>query len=194
MSTQIDPLQSITVAIGAIISQFGVKNTQLGWPDTKYFQVDGKLPSLFVFPVSDASKHLASRETVHAVVPNNYAELNGQNVLDGTISLNNTPTATVYKEQLRLFYLLQLSLFTNTPEDRSNIGWQIQQYFVSNPQLQIGIPNVETSIFKYKGQHSPPGETKFYQRDITFEVTARVLSQETVVLQSGGMTTTSTYS
>jgi hypothetical protein len=149
------------VALGPIVAPFGVKNTILGWPDTKFFTVDGNLPSLFVFPVSDTGKHLASRETVHASVTN----------ADGTI--------TVYREKLRLFYLLQLSLFTKTPEDRSNIGWQIQQYFVSNPQLQIGIPNVETSVFKYKSQHNPPGETNFYQRDMTFEVTARVLSQET---------------
>jgi hypothetical protein len=165
MTTQKDPLQSITEALGPIVTPFGVKNTLLGWPDTKYFQADGNLPSLFVFPVSDTGKHQASRETVHASIPND----------DGV-------TATVYKEKLRLFYLLQLSLFTKTPEDRSNIGWKIQQYFVSNPQLQIGIPGVETSIFKYKGQHNPPGETNFYQRDITFEVTARVLESETAYI------------
>lgn len=176
MITQIDPLQSITTAIGQVVAPFGVKNTILGWPDTKYFQVDGNLPSLFVFPVSDTGKHLASRETIHAVVPNS----------DGTV--------TVYKEQLRLFYLLQLSLFTNTQEDRSNIGFQIQQYFVSNPQLQIGIPGVETSVFSYKGQHNPPGETNFYQRDITFQVTARVLSEETAAVLSSGITFNSNIS
>lgn len=176
MATQKDPLQSITEALGPIVTPFGVKNTIQGWPDTKYFQVDGKLPSLFVFPVSDTGKHLASRETVHAVVPNG----------DGTV--------TVYKEQLRLFYLLQFSLFTNTPEERSDIGFQIQQYFVSNPQLQIGIPGVETSVFKYKGQHNPAGETNFYQRDITFEVTARVLSQQTAGTLSAGITFNSNIS
>lgn len=169
VTSQKDPFQTITDAIKPIVSQFGVKNTMLGWPDTKYFQVDGNLPSLFVFPVSDTGKHLASRETIHAVVPND----------DGTV--------TVYKEQLRLFYLLQLSLFTNTKEDRSDIGWQIQQYFVSNPQLQIGIPDVETSVFKYKGQHNPPGETNLYQRDMTFEVTARVLSQQVAGTLSAGI-------
>lgn len=165
MNTMTDPLQTITTAIGQKVTSFGVKNTLLGWPDTKYFQVDGNLPSLFVFPVSDTAKHLASRETVHAVVNN----------ADGV-------TATVYKEKLRLFYLLQLSIFTNTQEDRSNIGWQIQQYFVSNPQLAIGIPNVETAVFKYKGQHNPAGETQFYQKDLTFEVTARVLDTQTAYL------------
>jgi|SRR5579875_301277 len=166
---QKDPLESITEALGPIVSPFGVKYTFLGWPDTKYFDVDGNLPSLFVFPVSDTGKHLASRESIHASVKND----------DGT--------TTVYKEKLRLFYLLQLSLFTKTPEDRSNIGWKIQQYFVSNPQLQFGIPGVETAIFKYKGQHNPPGETNFYQRDITFEVTARVLDSQTSYVASNGI-------
>lgn len=165
MNTMTDPLQTITTAISPIVTPFGVKNTLLGWPDTKYFQVDGNLPSLFIFPVSDTSKHLTSRDTIHAVVNNP----------DGT-------TATVYKEKLRLFYLLQLTLFTNTQEDRSNIGWQIQQYFVSNPQLQIGIPGVETAVFSYKGQHNPAGETNFYQRDMTFEVTARVLDSQTAYI------------
>jgi hypothetical protein len=165
LTIQKDPLQSITEALSPIMSPFGVKYCELGWPDTKYSNVDGNLPSLFVFPISDTGKHLASRETVHASIPNE----------DGV-------TATVYKEKLRLFYLLQLSLFTKTPEERSNIGWQVEQYLISNPQLQIGIPNVETAVFKYKGQHNPPGETNFYQRDMTFEVTARVLDLETAYI------------
>lgn len=168
MTAQKDPLQSIWEALGPILGTFGVKNTLLGWPDTKDFQVDGNLPLVSIFPVSDTGKHLASRETVHASIPND----------DGI-------TATVYKEKLRLFYLLQLSLFTKTPEDRSDIGWQIQRYLVSNPQLQIGIPGVETSVFKYRGQHNPPGETNFYQRDIMFEVTARVLDSETAIISTG---------
>lgn len=170
MTTQQDPLQSITEALAPIMMTFGIQNTLLGWPDTKDFQMDGNLPLVAVFPVSDTSKHLVSRENVHATIPNE----------DGV-------TATVYKEKLRLFYLMQISLFTKTPEDRSNIGWQIQQYLVSNPQLQIGIPDVETSIFKYKGQRNPPGETNFYQRDMTFEVTARVLDSETAYMASQGV-------
>ncbi|NRD80286.1 hypothetical protein HPT25_23470 [Bacillus sp. BRMEA1] len=182
MNTQKDPLQSIQEAIKPIVAPFGVKTTLLGWPDPKYFQVDGNLPLLAILPVSDTTKHLASRETVHASIPNPYVTLNGQDQLDGTDLLNNAPTATVYKETLRLFYLLQLSIFTKTPEDRSNIGWQIQQYFVNNPQLSFGIPGVETGVFKYKGQHDLPGETNFYQRALTFEVSARVLDSELAYL------------
>lgn len=165
MNVQTDPLQSITLALRTIIVPLGVKNVDLGWPDSKFFQADGNLPSLAVFDVSDSGKHLASRETVHAVVNN----------ADGV-------TATVYKEQLRKFYLLQLSLFTYTAEDRSNIGWMIEQYLTTNPRLQIGTLGldkngnpIETAVFKYRGQHNPPGESRFYQRDIMYEVTARVL-------------------
>jgi hypothetical protein len=164
MNVQTDPLQSITTSLRTALGSLGLKNVILGWPDTKFFDADGNLPSLFLFEVSDTAKHLASRESIHAVVNN----------ADGT--------ATVFKEKLRMFYLLQLSLFANTQADRSNIGWSIQQYLTSNPQLQIGIPGVETAVFKYMGQHNPPGETRFYQRDMTFEVTARVLDAQTAAL------------
>ncbi|GIM47037.1 hypothetical protein DNHGIG_25860 [Collibacillus ludicampi] len=165
MNVQIDPLQSITKALQDVFLPMGLKNVILGWPDTKFFTVDGNLPSLFIVQVNDSGKHLASRESIHATVPNS----------DGQ-------TATVYKEKLRIFYLLQLSLFAYTQEDRSNLGWMIQQYLVSNPQLQIGIPGVETAVFKYRGQHNPPGETRYYQRDMNFEVTARVLDASTAYI------------
>jgi hypothetical protein len=159
---QKDPLQSITLALQPIFSGFGIKSTQLGWPDTKFFSVDGNLPTVAIVQVGGNSKHQASRQSVHAVVNNG----------DGT--------STAFYEQERLFLLLQISLFTNTPQDRSDIGWSIQQYLVSNPQLQIGIPGVETSVFKLKGiPRDSEGETNFYQRDITFEATARVLDAET---------------
>lgn len=165
MNVQTDPLQSITLALRNIIVPMGIKNVDLGWPDTIFFQADGNLPSLAVLDVSDSGKHLSSRETVHAKVNNP----------DGV-------TCVVYKEQLRKTYLMQLSLFAYTSEDRSNLGWVIEQYLTTNPQLQIGIPNVETAVFKYKGQHNPPGETRFYQRDLMYEVTARVLDASTVYL------------
>jgi hypothetical protein len=164
MTTQLDPLQSIRIALNGILTlqPFNLKNVILGWPDDKYFQVDNNLPSLAIFQVSDSGSHKVSRETTHAVVNN----------ADGV-------TSTVYKERLRVTYLVQLSLFTYTEQDRSNIGWMIQQYLVSNPQLVLDANGVETSIFSYKGQHNPPGETKFYQRDMNFEVTARVLDIST---------------
>lgn len=164
MTIQTDPLQSITLALRTLFTTapFNLKNVILGWPDSKFFQADGNLPSLAIFEVSDTGSHKASRETTHAVVQN----------LDGI-------TNTLYKEKLRVTYLLQLSLFTYTEQDRSNLGWMIQQYLVSNPQLVLDANGVETSIFSYMGQHNPPGETKFYQRDMNFEVTARVLDIST---------------
>lgn len=159
---QIDPLQSITLALQPIFAPFGVKHTLLGWPDTKFFGADGNLPAVAIISANDKGRNLASRETIHAAILNP----------DGL-------TYTVYREKLRVTYLLQISLFTYTPEDRSNIGWQIEQYLVTNPQLQIGIPGVETAVFHYRGQRDAPGETRFYQRDIQFEATARVLSTET---------------
>ncbi|MDB5083312.1 MAG: hypothetical protein JWN30_198 [Bacilli bacterium] len=163
--SQADPLQSITAALRPIISPMGIdpNKVMLGWPQPKFFQVDGNLPALAIFSVSDSGKNVVSRENVHAVVKTGL-------------------TAMVYKEALRKTYLLQFSLFAYTPEDRSNIGWSIEQYLSSNPQLQIGIPGVETAIFKYKGHHDAPGEAKFFQRDINYEVTARVLVEASAYL------------
>lgn len=159
---QKDPLQSITLALQPIFANFGVLNTQLGWPDTKFFTADGNLPAVAIVSAGGNAKNIVSRETVHAIVQNG----NG--------------TATAYYEKLRLFYLLQISLFTYTPQDRSNIGWNIEQYLVTNPQLQFGIPGVETAIFLMKSiPHDDEGETNFYQRDLTFQVQARVLDAET---------------
>lgn len=163
---QTDPIQSIITALQNIFMPSPFKNVVGGWPDTQYFTVDGNLPSLFIFFVGETGKHLASRENVHAVVKD-----------------ANGTTATVYKEKLRLSYLFQLSVFASTPEDRSNLGWQVKQYLVSNPQLQIGTlgAGVETAVFAFKGERDDQGETKFYQRDITFEVSARVLDAQTAV-------------
>jgi hypothetical protein len=162
MNLQKDPIESISIALQNTFSNLGIKKIFVGWPDTKYLSVDNNLPTLAIFQISDRGEHKTSRETVHAIVPS----------ADGL-------TATVYKEKLRLTYLLQLSIFTSTPQQRASLGWSIQQYLVSNPQLQIGIPGVETAVFSYKGQHNSQGETNFYQRDLTFNVTARVLDAQT---------------
>lgn len=176
MNEQRDPLQTIAEAIQTLVEPFGIKETILGWPDPKQFDVDGSLPILAIFPVSDGGKTVTSTETIHATVDNG----------DGTV--------TVYKERLRKVYTLQFSLFTYTAEDRSNIGWSIEQYFTTNRRLEFGIAGVESGIFKYRGQRNPQGETKFFQRDITYEVTARVLDATTGVHKAGTIRMNSTIS
>lgn len=162
MNVQTDPLQSIVTALrGIFVQPNQFQDVMLGWPDTKFFDVDGNLPIIAVVEAGITGKHLTSRENVHASV----TDVNGN-------------TATVYTEQLRLYYLLQLSIFTNTPQDRSNLGWIVQQYLTTNPQMSIGTLGVETAVWTFKGLRDAPGETKFYQRDLTFEVTARVLDAQ----------------
>lgn len=165
MNVQVDPLQSITTALSGIFTGLGFSSVILGWPDPSLFQMDNKLPLLAVYNTSSNGKHLSSRDSIHAT------KLNTSGL-----------TATVYQEKLRLFYLLQLSIFAHTVEDRSNLGWIVQQYLTSNPQIPIGIPGVETSVFSFKsGPHDLSGEAKLFQRDLTFEVTARVLDAQTLV-------------
>jgi hypothetical protein len=165
MNTQTDPLQSITVALQNLFVPKGLVSVNYGWPDANFLTVDSNFPTLFVYSNSDTAKYMASSERVHAVINNS----------DGL-------SATVYKEKLRKIYMLQLSLFTKTQDDLQNYGWMIEQQLVTYPLLQIGIPNVETALFKYKSQNNPLAETGYYQRDMIFETTARVLDASTAYL------------
>lgn len=134
-----------------------LKNAQAGWVEPKFLSVDKNLPAVFFIQVSETSKNIASRLKTHKTVTNP----------DGK-------TGFIYTEQLRLFFLLQISLFTNTKSDRASIGWSIKQYLVTN--YRLSLTDGEFAMFKLKGDHqSQKGETNFYQRDLTFEVSARVL-------------------
>lgn len=165
MTTQQDPLLSITDALRDLFVPKGIVSVNLGWPDATFLTTDTNFPCLWVYSASDKGQYLASTESVHAFVTN----------ADGI-------SATVYKEKLRKIYTLQLSLFTKSDADRSSYGWMIEQQLVTYPQLQIGIPNVETALFKYKSQYNPLAETNYYQRDINFDVTARVLDANTAYI------------
>jgi|GEM_PF-5662314 len=158
MNLQQEPLQVIGTALATALKAQSsqLKNATLGWPDTKWLGVDGNLPSVFFMEISETSKNVVSRYKIHKVVDNG----------DGT--------GSIYTEQLRLFLLLQVTLFTNTPQDRAAIGWIIKQYLVTNYRLLLS--DGEYAMFKLKGDHqSGEGETNFYQRDLTFAVSARVL-------------------
>lgn len=169
MNNQIDPLQSIATALSTIFTSLGISHTTLGFPEPKQLEVDGYLPAIGILSVSDHGNHIVSRESIHSSV----------NSLDGL-------TSTVYREKLRIMFLLQISIFTATVEQRSELGWKILQYLVTHNQLTIGnlgvgtngLP-VETALFKYGHQHDDIGETGFYQKDLVFEVSARVLDAET---------------
>ncbi len=172
MNLQKEPFQAICEALAAAINDQIViynnsipgvmgqipqlKNAQVGWPDPKWLQVDGNLPAVFFVQISETGKNIVSRFKVHKVVDNG----------DGT--------GTVYTEQLRLSMMLQMSLFTNTPQDRAALGWLIKQYMITN--YRLALADGEYAMFEFKGDHQgKQGETNFYQRDMTFTVTARVL-------------------
>lgn len=157
MNLQDEPFKVICEALAQVLKATvpTLKRAQIGWPDVKFLQVDSNLPSVFFWEVSDTEKNVVSRLNVHKSTSNP----------DGS--------GYVYTEQGRIFYLLQISLFTNTLEDRSSIGWVIMQYLITNYRLTLA--DGETATFKYKGKHDDQGETNYYQRDITFEVWTRVL-------------------
>lgn len=158
MNIQIDPYQAICEALESVLKAQvpKLKNVKAGWPDPKFLKVDGNLPSVFLLDISETSKNIANRLQVHKNI------------------INSDGTGYIVTEQKRLFFLLQLSLFTNSQTDRASIGWTIKQYLTSN--YRIPLADGEFALFKEKGDHSSKkGETNFYQRDLTFEVTARVL-------------------
>ena len=161
MNLQAEPFVAICEALKvALQAQIpALKRIQIGWPDAKFLQVDGNLPSVFFVEVSDIGKNVVSRLSIHKKTLN----------ADGN-------TGYIYTEQGRIFYLLQISLFTNTKEDRSSIGWAIMQYFITNYRLTLA--DGETATLKYKGKHDDEGETNYYQRDITFEAWTRILDAQ----------------
>ncbi|MCF8566910.1 hypothetical protein LLE49_19510 [Alicyclobacillus tolerans] len=155
-----DPFDAICTALSTQLMSLvpSLKNAVQGWPDPKWFEDTGaNFPSVFFVMVSDKGKSMTSRNLVFASVKNP----------DGS-------TANVYYERERLQYLLQISLFTTDPQERLDIGWAIKQYLINTMQLPINA--VDTARFVYTGHdHMPEGRDNFYQRDIGFEVTARVL-------------------
>lgn len=158
MNIQEEPFKVICEALAPILKDQApqLKNAIAGWPDPKWLKVDGNLPSIFFVQVSEISKNVTNRLDIHKQITNP----------DGT--------GYIVTEQLRIFFLLQISLFTNTPQDRASVGWAIKQYLATN--YRIPLLDGEFTMLKLKGDHeSEKGETNFYKRDLTFEVTARIL-------------------
>lgn len=134
-----------------------LKHVLIGWPEPKYLGEDANLPAVFFTETSEKGKNIVSRRAVHKIIDNG----------DGT--------GQIVREVLRLYYMLTITLFTNTPEDRASIGWGVKQYLVSNYRLIMA--DGESAMFKYGGDHeSEKPSLRRYQRDMTFTVQARVLA------------------
>ena len=164
MNEQIEPFQAIATALQTVLQANvpGLKTVQIGWPDTRWSGVDHAtpqgppLPGLFLVQVSEVGKNYCSRFLRHKT------------------TIGTGGAGQVYTEQLRLAIMLQMSLFTNTPQDRAAIGWAIKQFLTTNYRQPLA--DGEYTILKLHGDHqSAKGETNFYQRDLTFVASARVL-------------------
>ncbi|EPZ47635.1 hypothetical protein [Alicyclobacillus acidoterrestris] len=153
-----DPLDAIHGALEQALMALcpSLKGVWIGWPDPKWLENTGaNLPSVFLVNVSQTAKSMTSRNLVYATVENE----------DGTFN--------VYYERERITYLLQLSLITTDPQQQLDIGWAIKQFLVNTIQLPINA--VDTARFLLKDDHLISGIDNYYQRDLTFEVSARVL-------------------
>lgn len=129
------------------------------WPDPKWLEDTGvNFPSVFFVLAGESGKSMTSRKNVFKAIPNP----------DGT--------QNVYYETMRLTYLIQISLFTSDEQSRLDIGWQIKQHLVNS--IQFPINEVDTARFIYKDDRMPNGKDNLYQRDLTFEVSARLFKGE----------------
>lgn len=172
MNLQEEPFQAISEALsgillnnvyaqdlamlGTIASLNPIKNAQIGWPDPKFLSVDGNLPAVFFVQVSEIAKNIVSRHKVHKT------------------TVNPDGSGYVFREQMRLFFMFQMSIFTNSAEDRAAIGWAIKQYLITN--YRLALADGEYAMFELKGDHqSFKPDSKYYQRDLTWMAQARVL-------------------
>lgn len=158
MNIQKEPFQAVCEALAPVLKTQSpeLKNAIAGWPEPKWLKVDGNLPSVFFVQISETSTNKTNRLDIHKKI------------------INPDGTGYIVTEQLRLFFLLQITLFTNTPQDRTAIGWEIKQYLGTSYRLPLS--DGEFAKFKLKGdRQSEKGETNYYKRDLTFEVTARIL-------------------
>ncbi|KEO82998.1 hypothetical protein [Tumebacillus flagellatus] len=163
---QTDPLQSITQTLRTLTTPMGVVTVSQSWPDPNVTSVETNLPCLFVYPVRERGTYIGSVNTVFATVKN----------ADDT-------TATIYREKQRKTYELRLTLVTATADELSRIGWKIEQALNTNTRLNTGNPLVDIVTFTYFGQYNaPPSDAGAHQRDMTFNVSVRVLDAETVYL------------
>lgn len=160
----VDPWDAVCIALGNQIKTLvpALKYAAQGWPDPKWLEDTGvNFPSMFFVKVAEDSKAMTGRDNIYASIDNP----------DGT--------KNVYYELQRNQYLIQISLFTTDPQQRLDIGHAIKQFLIRT--VRIPINAVDTARFFYKGHdRMPEGRDNFYQRDIGFEVTARMLDGEVV--------------
>jgi len=173
---QKDPWEAICEALQyQIYSRFAeIKFALEGWPDTKFISIDGNLPSIFFLDIDGGqSENKVSRLQEHKRV---YFP-------DGT--------GLIFTEQQRKTFILQMSLFTYTKEDRARLGIVIERYFETNYHIPLrefscAIPGTGNLLKQEFVQmlprgapHDGQGETRFYQRDFTFEATGRIFDIKT---------------
>lgn len=148
----VNPFEAIATALAtALQTQFPqLLVAQAGWPDTKWLTTDGNKPGVFFVEVSESGAPARSRYQPWA-----------------------TDAVTTYYETSRQQLLIQITQVSSTPEERSSLGYGIQQYLIN--LLQLPLADGQKSLIRYKGDVSPQGETNFYMRHLTFQFQARIL-------------------
>ena len=162
MLCQNEPMFDIAQNVGGILkTQFPViKNAVIGWPDRKFLQVEKNLPAIFFTDVSEKSEHQNPQFARSSTTPN-----------------------SIKFEKMMVWILVQITLFTNTSEQRDNLGFGIKQYLVSDYHIPIldytqatPADTGEFLLLTLMGDHrEEKGEANLYQRDLTFKIQTRIL-------------------
>lgn len=170
VNIQNEPFVDVTNTLGAVLkAQFPViKHAIIGWPESKWLQVDRNLPAIYFVDITEHGEYATSQLETHRTIRND----------DGT--------GFIVKEKQRLHTLMQITLFSHTKAERDALGWGIKQYLIRNFRMELidylkptPMPTGEYMMLKYAGDHKEEkGEANFWQRDLTFLVQTRVLDAE----------------
>jgi hypothetical protein len=168
LNIQNEPMLDIAYNLEAIIlANFpAIRHVKMGWPDRKWIQVEHNLPAVFLVDISEKATRMRPLDEVSSTIDNG----------DGT--------GLVVYEQARLHTLVQMSLFTHTKADRDQLGWGLKQHFVTNYRIEIVDYTLATPaatgeslmLFLRGDRKEMAGEANFWQRDLTWEIQARLLN------------------
>jgi len=128
------------------------------YPDPSYFKA--KTPAVGLLKIGGKARDFVTPGDSHVTLPVNP---------DGTLP--------VVGEWKRYSYLLQLSVFTETKRERSELGQTIEEYLQKKRYHALpGDPFGDYTVVLVQGvPHDSKGEVGFYQRDFTLKCSGRLL-------------------
>lgn len=159
-----DPVLLIYEALKvAVRAATGTQMTvKADYPDPSHFKF--KTPAVGLLKISGTARDFVTPGDSHVTLPVNP---------DGTLP--------VVGEWKRYWFLLQLSVFTETKRERSEQGQKIEEYLQKKRYHDLpGDPFDDHTVILVQGvPHDSKGEVGFYQRDYTLKCSGKLLIADT---------------